>query len=228
MRLLKNLIFVAAFLAILAAAFYWMRSRTPAFNAIAEVGGVKITQKEYEERLAELGPSYRHYLATPAGKKQFLDILIREKLLLAAAADSDIPKSQEYKNEMERISKQLERRLAEYREYVLTKLWVERLQKEGRLGVSEEEIKSIANLAYLKINNNEIQQLRSDFSSILEYMDKLNEIDTSKISETSNLSKTENVDREDISKRFETKLLINAMPKQKNGYLEVKKVLYND
>ncbi|MFA6252462.1 MAG: Asp-tRNA(Asn)/Glu-tRNA(Gln) amidotransferase subunit GatC [Candidatus Paceibacterota bacterium] len=94
--------------------------------------------------------------------------------------------------------------------------------------ISEEEIRSIANLAYLKINDNEIEQLRSDFSSILEYMDKLNEIDTSKISGTSNLSKTENVDREDISKRFDKDLLIGSMPKQKNGYLEVKKVLYND
>lgn len=94
--------------------------------------------------------------------------------------------------------------------------------------ISEKEIKDIANLAYLKINENEIEKLRKDFSSILEYVDKLKEIDISEISETSNLSKAENVEREDIAKRFETKLLIDAMPKQKNGYLEVKKVLYND
>ncbi|MCK9578262.1 Asp-tRNA(Asn)/Glu-tRNA(Gln) amidotransferase subunit GatC [bacterium] len=94
--------------------------------------------------------------------------------------------------------------------------------------ISEKEIKDIAKLAYLKIEDNEVEKLRNDFSSILDYVNKLNEIDTSKISETSNLSKTENVDREDIPKRFDKKLLIDSMPKQKNGYLEVKKVLYND
>lgn len=94
--------------------------------------------------------------------------------------------------------------------------------------ISEQEIKDIAKLAYLKIEENEIERLRNDFSSILDYVNKLKEIDTSKISETSNLSKTENVDRDDIPKRFDKNLLIEEMPKQKNGYLEVKKVLYND
>ncbi|MCK9393439.1 MAG: Asp-tRNA(Asn)/Glu-tRNA(Gln) amidotransferase subunit GatC [Candidatus Paceibacterota bacterium] len=94
--------------------------------------------------------------------------------------------------------------------------------------ISEKEIKSIAKLAYLNISEQEIEKLRKDFSSILEYVDKLKEVDIPEISETANLSKTENVEREDIAKRFDTKLLIDAMPKQKNGYLEVKKVLYND
>jgi len=94
--------------------------------------------------------------------------------------------------------------------------------------ISEKEIKDIAKLAYLKIEDSEVEKLKNDFSSILDYVNKLKEIDTLKINETSNLSKTENIEREDISKRFDKELLVNAMPKQKNGYLEVKKVLYND
>ncbi|MDD5639749.1 MAG: Asp-tRNA(Asn)/Glu-tRNA(Gln) amidotransferase subunit GatC [Candidatus Pacebacteria bacterium] len=94
--------------------------------------------------------------------------------------------------------------------------------------ISEKEIKDIAKLAYLNISEQEIEKLRKDFSSILEYVDKLKEVDISEISETANLSKTENVEREDIAKRFDSKLLIETMPKQKNRYLEVKKVLYND
>lgn len=94
--------------------------------------------------------------------------------------------------------------------------------------ISEQEIKNIAKLAYLEINADEIEKLRKDFSSILEYVDKLKEIDISEIKETANLLKTENIERQDIAKRFNSSLLIDAMPKQKNGYLEVKKVLYND
>ncbi|MFA5080683.1 MAG: Asp-tRNA(Asn)/Glu-tRNA(Gln) amidotransferase subunit GatC [Candidatus Paceibacterota bacterium] len=94
--------------------------------------------------------------------------------------------------------------------------------------ISEKEIKDIAKLAYLEISEQEIEKLRKDFSSILEYVDKLKEVDISEINETANLSKTENIEREDIAKRFDNKSLIEAMPKQKNRYLEVKKVLYND
>jgi aspartyl-tRNA(Asn)/glutamyl-tRNA(Gln) amidotransferase subunit C len=94
--------------------------------------------------------------------------------------------------------------------------------------ISEQEIKNIAKLAYLKIKDEEIEKVRNDFSSILDYVNKLNEVDVSEIGETSNLSQTHNVEREDVSCRFDTNLLIQAMPKSRNGYLEVKKVLYND
>lgn len=94
--------------------------------------------------------------------------------------------------------------------------------------ISEKEIRDIAKLANLNINDDEIGKLREDFSSILEYVDKLSEVDVSGVDITANLSKANNVERPDIPKRFEKDLLIAAMPKQRDGYLEVKKVLYND
>lgn len=94
--------------------------------------------------------------------------------------------------------------------------------------ISEQEIKNIARLAHLKIRDDEIEKLREDFSSILDYMNKLNEVDVSSIDETANLAKNSNIERDDIANRFNKDLLIDSMPKQRNGYLEVKKVLYND
>jgi aspartyl-tRNA(Asn)/glutamyl-tRNA(Gln) amidotransferase subunit C len=94
--------------------------------------------------------------------------------------------------------------------------------------ISEQEIKDIAKLAHLKIRDEEIDRLREDFSSILDYMNKLKEVDISKIDETANLCKESNVEREDVPARFDKDLLISSMPKEKDGYLEVKKVLYND
>ncbi|MDD4409450.1 MAG: Asp-tRNA(Asn)/Glu-tRNA(Gln) amidotransferase subunit GatC [Candidatus Pacebacteria bacterium] len=94
--------------------------------------------------------------------------------------------------------------------------------------ISEQEIKNIAKLAHLKIKDEEIDKLRNDFSSILDYVNKLGEVDVSQISETANLSNFSNVERDDIPSRFDKELLIDSMPKQRNGYLEVKKVLYND
>jgi len=94
--------------------------------------------------------------------------------------------------------------------------------------ISEQEIRDIAKLAHLKIRDDEVQKLREEFSSVLDYVNKLKEVDVSQINETSNLSISSNVEREDIPKRFNKDALIDSMPKQRDGYLEVKKVLYND
>lgn len=94
--------------------------------------------------------------------------------------------------------------------------------------ISEQEIRNIAKLAHLRVKDDEIEKLRSDFSSVLDYVNKLKEVDVSEITETVNLSQSHNVEREDVSIRFDKNLLIQSMPKSRNDYLEVKKVLYND
>ena len=42
-------------------------------------------------------------VATPNGQRQFLDILIREKLILAAAQDSEVPRSVDFRVRLDRI-----------------------------------------------------------------------------------------------------------------------------
>ena len=50
--------------------------------------------------------------------------------------------------------------------------------------ISEEEIRNIAKLSYLEIKDEEIEEIRNKFSSILEYVKKLQELDVSNILET--------------------------------------------
>lgn len=94
--------------------------------------------------------------------------------------------------------------------------------------ISEEEIKKIAKLSYLEIKDEEIDEIREKFSSILEYVKKLQELDVSLIEETANLSKSENVFRKDIGEEKDSEKLLEALPRRKDNYLEVKKVLYNE
>lgn len=94
--------------------------------------------------------------------------------------------------------------------------------------ISEEEIRNIAKLSYLKIKDEEIEENREKFSSILDYVKKLQELNVDNIVETANLSKTENVFRQDLGEKKETEGLLNAMSKRKDRYLEVKKILYNE
>ncbi|MFA5714918.1 MAG: Asp-tRNA(Asn)/Glu-tRNA(Gln) amidotransferase subunit GatC [Candidatus Paceibacterota bacterium] len=94
--------------------------------------------------------------------------------------------------------------------------------------ISEEEIRKIAKLSYLEIKNEEIGEIREKFSSILEYVKKLQELDVSSIEETANLSKSENIFREDIGEEKDSEELLKALPRKKGNYLEVKKILYNE
>ncbi|MFA5169673.1 MAG: Asp-tRNA(Asn)/Glu-tRNA(Gln) amidotransferase subunit GatC [Candidatus Paceibacterota bacterium] len=94
--------------------------------------------------------------------------------------------------------------------------------------ISEEEIRRIAKLSYLEIKDEEIDEMREKFSSILEYVKKLQELDVSSVLETANLSQSENVFREDIGEERDSEDLLKALPRRKDNYLEVKKILYNE
>jgi aspartyl-tRNA(Asn)/glutamyl-tRNA(Gln) amidotransferase subunit C len=94
--------------------------------------------------------------------------------------------------------------------------------------ISEEEIRNIAKLSYLEIKDEEIAEIRDKFSSILEYVKKLQELDVSNIEETANLSISENVFRGDVSKEKNAEALLNALSRKKDNYMQVKKILYNE
>ena len=94
--------------------------------------------------------------------------------------------------------------------------------------ISEEEIRRIAKLSFLEIKDEEIDEMREKFSSILEYVKKLQELDVSSVLETANLSQSENVFRGDIGEERNSEDLLKALPRRKDNYLEVKKILYNE
>ncbi|HOX23189.1 MAG TPA: peptidylprolyl isomerase [Elusimicrobiales bacterium] len=113
----------------------------PPEGAIAKVGKTYITQGEFENKLSDINPEFRGYAMSRNGKKQFLEILIREKLALLAAQDSKTAGSSEYKHSVDQRAKELQDRLEEYKQYLLTKIWVEQLKKDGALGVTEEDLR---------------------------------------------------------------------------------------
>ncbi|MDQ7774056.1 MAG: peptidylprolyl isomerase [Elusimicrobiales bacterium] len=119
-------------------------------KVIARVGGEKITDAQLEEKLSGISPAYRDFLDTPAGRRQFLEVLINEKLILLAARKSGVASSAAYKEQIESMEKDLEAKLEEFRGYLLTKLWIEDL-KQKTLGTTDEEI-----AAYYAENPNEI------------------------------------------------------------------------
>lgn len=110
-------------------------------DVVAKVGPLRISQAEFRRKLSEVAQSYQNYVVTPNGRRQFLDVLIREKMVLAAAHASGVERSAEFRAQLERLRAEEEERLREGRDYLLTRLWLEDLRQKGVLKADEEEIR---------------------------------------------------------------------------------------
>jgi aspartyl-tRNA(Asn)/glutamyl-tRNA(Gln) amidotransferase subunit C len=94
--------------------------------------------------------------------------------------------------------------------------------------ISKEKVKHIAKLARLALSEKEVEKYQKELSKILEYIEKLKEVDVSGIEPVFHPLKIKNVMREDVEVKKEfnqIKKLIELMPEKKEGYLKVKKVL---
>ena len=94
------------------------------------------------------------------------------------------------------------------------------------MAVSKKDVEHIAKLAKLKFNENEKEKLQGELNKILEYIDKLNELDLSNVEPVENINETENVFREDKVDMYLTKeeALKNAPAKTEN-FFKAPKVL---
>jgi aspartyl-tRNA(Asn)/glutamyl-tRNA(Gln) amidotransferase subunit C len=92
--------------------------------------------------------------------------------------------------------------------------------------IDEETVDKIAHLARLELNGGEKQVLIKDMNKILDFMAKLNEIDTSGVEPLVYMTNEVNVTREDVVKQQIThqEALLNA-PKHDEDYFLVAKVI---
>jgi aspartyl-tRNA(Asn)/glutamyl-tRNA(Gln) amidotransferase subunit C len=92
--------------------------------------------------------------------------------------------------------------------------------------ISKEEIEHIAVLARLSLSGEEKELFGSQLSSILDYMEKLNELDTKGIEPTSHVLSLSNVMRDDIPRPSIPKedVLMNA-PDHTEKFFRVPKII---
>jgi aspartyl-tRNA(Asn)/glutamyl-tRNA(Gln) amidotransferase subunit C len=85
------------------------------------------------------------------------------------------------------------------------------------------EIDHIAKLAKLSLSKSEKKELEKDFKKILEFVEKLKEVDIEKVKVKDTFLK--NVLRKDEIEIQDPSSLLKLFPKTKKGYLKVKKIL---
>jgi len=91
------------------------------------------------------------------------------------------------------------------------------------------DISHIATLANLQIKDNEKDKFTTQLSSVLEYIAKLGELDTTHVEPTSQVTGLENVLREDVSHPSLTQdEAITPAKNKHNGYFAVKGIFDNE
>jgi peptidyl-prolyl cis-trans isomerase C len=82
----------------------------------AEVGNEKITLDDLKTRLQDAPPAYQQYVTSPEGRREFLNLMIREKVLLSEAKALGISSQPSYKEALRKYKDDMKRQLKLYEE----------------------------------------------------------------------------------------------------------------
>ncbi len=101
----------------------------------------------------------------------------------------------------------------------------ERIENMANI-ISDETIEYVGILAKLELSDEEKETAKQDMGRMLDYIDKLNELDTTGVEPMSHVFPVTNVFREDVVTNGDErdKILLNA-PEQKDGAFKVPKTV---
>jgi len=92
--------------------------------------------------------------------------------------------------------------------------------------ITPQTVKYVAELARIKITEEEIEFLKEQLGKILEYINNLKEVDTDKVEPTRGVFFQENRLREDIPcKKDIFKEILKNAPRKEDNYFKVPKVI---
>ena len=92
--------------------------------------------------------------------------------------------------------------------------------------ISDETIEYVGILAKLELSEEEKEQAKKDMGSMLDYIDMLNQLDTSEVEPMSHVFSVNNVFREDVVTNGDDREdIIKNAPAQKEGSFKVPKTV---
>lgn len=92
--------------------------------------------------------------------------------------------------------------------------------------ISDETIEYVGILSKLELSEQEKEQAKKDMGRMLDYIDKLNELDTSQVEPMSHVFPVHNVFREDVvTNGDQREAILSNAPEQKDGQFEVPKTV---
>jgi aspartyl-tRNA(Asn)/glutamyl-tRNA(Gln) amidotransferase subunit C len=92
--------------------------------------------------------------------------------------------------------------------------------------ISKEDVGYVAKLARLEMADGEMERFAFQLNSILSYMDKLNELDTSQVDPMSHAIDVCNAFREDsVQESFSQDVALGNAPEKERGFFKVPRII---
>lgn len=92
--------------------------------------------------------------------------------------------------------------------------------------VTKSDVEKIAKLARIELSETEKDKFTRQFEDILEFVNQLQEVDTSNVEAITQIAGLENIWREDeVCKSLSNEKALENAPNQEKGYFKVKGVL---
>jgi aspartyl-tRNA(Asn)/glutamyl-tRNA(Gln) amidotransferase subunit C len=92
--------------------------------------------------------------------------------------------------------------------------------------IDREQVQKVAHLARLELTPDEEEQFTSQLSSILEYVEQLNELDTTDIPPTTRAIDVSNITREDECHPYaEPEALLEQAPEREDTFFRVPQIM---
>lgn len=137
---MKKMRVVAVALSLVSVAIFFAGCKKSEKKLVAKAGSIKIYDEDFTRELSNLPADYQNYLSTLEGKKQLLDILLREKILLNLAEKSAVSKKKEIQKNLKEFRERKKEEEIEFRKGLILREYLRELQ-DGVLKVTEPELK---------------------------------------------------------------------------------------
>jgi aspartyl-tRNA(Asn)/glutamyl-tRNA(Gln) amidotransferase subunit C len=101
------------------------------------------------------------------------------------------------------------------------------MYNSGMVNLTREDVHRLAMLAKITITEDEIAQMQKDLDSVLAYVEKLQDVDTSNLEPTNQVTGLKNIMRNDevIDYGMSQEALLANVPEVEKNYIKTKRVL---
>lgn len=95
--------------------------------------------------------------------------------------------------------------------------------------IGEAQVRHVAKLARLDLTDEEVARFSTQLSAVLDYMEKLNELDTDSVEPLAHCLPIHNIFREDVvTESLGTELALENAPQHFENFFKVPKILDDD
>ncbi|OGS20650.1 MAG: hypothetical protein A3J83_08220 [Elusimicrobia bacterium RIFOXYA2_FULL_40_6] len=105
---------------------------------VAKVGSERVTVKDIGMRIKSVPFGYQEYLATEPGQKQFIDIIVRQKIILALAKKNKIDKRKDIAQAIKDFKQEYANKVKQYEEDMIVETYLKEI--ETTLRVTDDEV----------------------------------------------------------------------------------------